>query len=1131
MRIIKLEILNLASLDRQGGEVINFEEGALKDCTIFSIVGPTGSGKSTILDAICLALYNRAPRYPLVKGRRGQKIEIYGEPEEGEKNRLAPTDGRNILTRGKKSGYSKLTFLANNGNLYRAEWHVQRDRKNFKDVATSLFILSDENGVPIEKEADWHDIPQIIGLDYEQFLSTVLIAQGSFANFLKAKEDERYELLEKLIGCEEMYSTVASRIKAKKDDAVAAFNTVNANFATFRQDIIDDVDELKALDDRIQQLEDEEKAITLERDRVKDALGWYDKEQGHLGALDAYRLAFEKAKTDLNDAREDIDRLLLHDSTLDAVNCYKDIAAADKAIDSQKTALQSLRKELEKRNAALSQEKQALQALIGKADAAAEALKQQKPHIDNARTLAGELREAEKASTLQENVKVAAGKAKEAADEAVRKNTEAIEAANKDEAAYRETLDNMRKEAEDKKNLLTDELNKAVKALDDEKGKVAGLDATSLQEAWERADGKEKALSDAIRIRRGIEKCEKTVSDNRSEAGKLTERIGQIEQEIKGLSIGSLESELDVLRKTHTLMTSEDWNQHRADLSDGSPCPLCGSTSHPYRNASVLKPVIGDMEALIRRKEDALARQKARDKQLGEERAKKQETLGHLSKGSDEALAEKSRLDGEWDSLHGKYPNWPADSSALESIKAPVHIETEEAKRALSFFNAVTQKVDKELLPAKDRATRTLNDFIRDSAEKLKETEGKWHEAQMRLTAEKGKKDNLLQQQKEKDAAFVKARNEWDKGLSLVETKREEIRKEIGDNAPDALEEALNKVHQEALDQVKQKNDHIVVIDGGIKELLGKETRTRETLAEEEKEREQKSAELSRWLDAYNQKAPSSLSYDDIVRLYQAPDDWEGIRSRKEKLDEAFTKAETTLKNEMTAYEKHMETKPDEDRDTLAARKADLDSHSDSELVGLKARKQRHDNAVLQTRGALLLQRQKADLEKKEWEEINDAIGGDGKTLRKIAQCYTLRFLIEHANAEIRKFNSRYELQQVKNSLGIRVIDHDRADDIRDITSLSGGETFIVSLGLALGLSALSSHNISFENLFIDEGFGTLDPDTLDVVIDSLAMLQSSQNKKVGVISHTTTMSEGITTQIQIVKEGNSGSSTIKIYP
>lgn len=168
---------------------------------------------------------------------------------------------------------------------------------------------------------------------------------------------------------------------------------------------------------------------------------------------------------------------------------------------------------------------------------------------------------------------------------------------------------------------------------------------------------------------------------------------------------------------------------------------------------------------------------------------------------------------------------------------------------------------------------------------------------------------------------------------------------------------------------------------------------------------------------------------------------------------------------------------------------------------------------------------------KKNWEEISKAIGSDGKDLRKIAQCYTLRFLVEHANAEIKKFNGRYELQQVRNSLALRIIDHDRADDIRDVTTLSGGETFIVSLGLALGLSSLSSGSIAFDNLFVDEGFGTLDPDMLATVIDSLAALQSSQGKKVGVISHTDTMSERITTQIRIIKNGNSGSSHIEIYP
>lgn len=245
MKFIKLEILNLACLDRAGGEVINFEEGALGESNIFSIVGPTGSGKSTLLDAICLALYNRAPRYPRKKGDK-DKMEILGIPDEGEKNRLSPKDCRNILTRGKKEGYSKLTFLANNGNVYRAEWYVEFKTKNYSNAICSLYRLTSRKGKTEEEEVDWNEIPTIIGLDYEQFLRTVLIAQGTFANFLTASEDERYQLLEKLIGNEEIYTNIATRISKVKEEATRAFNEINAYFGAIDKDIIKDKKDLDA---------------------------------------------------------------------------------------------------------------------------------------------------------------------------------------------------------------------------------------------------------------------------------------------------------------------------------------------------------------------------------------------------------------------------------------------------------------------------------------------------------------------------------------------------------------------------------------------------------------------------------------------------------------------------------------------------------------------------------------------------------------------------------------------------------------------------------------------------------------------------------------------------------------------
>jgi DNA repair exonuclease SbcCD ATPase subunit len=300
-------------------------------------------------------------------------------------------------------------------------------------------------------------------------------------------------------------------------------------------------------------------------------------------------------------------------------------------------------------------------------------------------------------------------------------------------------------------------------------------------------------------------------------------------------------------------------------------------------------------------------------------------------------------------------------------------------------------------------------------------------------------------------------------------------------------------------------------------------------LNQNENDIDQKNNQLNDWISNYNSKN-SHISIDDISVIYNSNCDWDDIRNKKEILQNKKTSTSTLLTNAQNKYEEHLKTKPQNTKNELLEEHKKLKQQNNNDLlIEAKTRKRKHDDAIEK----IGEKKQKLEQTKKDtenWKAINDAIGGDGKTLRKIAQCYTLGFLVEYANAEIRRFNTRFELIHVKNSLGIRVIDHERADDIRETTSLSGGETFIISLGLALGLSSISSRNISLDNLFIDEGFGTLDPESLATVIDSLAMLQSSNGKKVCVISHTDTMSERITTQIRVIKNGNTGSSHIEIH-
>lgn len=1136
MKFLQLEILNLASLDKQGGEVINFEEGALGESTIFSIVGPTGSGKSTLLDAICLALYNRAPRYPRKKGDKNQNIEIFGEADANENNRLAPTDSRNILTRGKKEGYSKLTFLANNGSIYRAEWHVRFQRVRYENAKTSLYKITRNGEQLTEKIADWNELPNIIGLDYDQFLRTVLIAQGSFANFLTAKENERYELLEKLIGCEETYTNIATEIKKAKDQAVDAYNQMAASVEAVKQNLLND-EELAQLQEEITLLEKAEKELDSQLKAISENLQWYEENDKQTKQITIYQADMEQAANAIKDIQAQIIRLQLHDEVQPAVNLLQEVERQIQSIHNQEEEILKSEADIKSKEVGITESEHTLSYLKEVVNKAQEQLEKAMPVIAEARALKTKmeaampnLKEKKEALELAQKENLTALKDVEENARNIQKWEAETEKAN---LALKATQEEIAKQ----KQVLHEATQAAEQAWEKEKNKTAGQNIEELQTQKSAADRKLQDIQQAIKVVTHLNAATAEKQKNEERIQFLGERNAKIDEALGKLSIEALTQETLTLRNAYTLMVSEKWEIHRANLTEGKPCPLCGSTTHPYHTDNrQFEEATTELSQLLKAKEDLLKLQQKQEKHLSGERKQNDGEVQTLQKQQEKLSGEIATYEEEWKALIAQYPKIPKAEAELKSLLPIYEDKAKEATGKLSLFNKIQKEIER-LTQLKDKAVKDEAAYESKASTIQNNAQESTSICATKLAEHKALTTNLISQEKNKKEAYEKALQAWNNTKKEMEEWQAQYQQILNGEEPDAAEQRLTAAKDEATKAADDQNENINKLKaelanskGSHQTMLSQSKTMKENLQEKEKE-------LDLWIEEYNKQLaeksiePSLIDRNTIREMLHSAEDWNAIRREKDEKEKAVASTTALYQSAEKAHQQHLEHQPAQTRDALLAIQQKYQERSQrNELIAANARMQNHQEAV-KLLGDKAEALQLVTQEKDDWTAITDAIGADGKTLRKIAQCYTLSFLIAHANQEIRKFNSRYELQQVKHSLGIRVIDHDRADDIRDTTSLSGGETFIVSLGLALGLSALSSRNISFENLFIDEGFGTLDPDTLATVIDSLAMLQSSQGKKVGVISHTYTMSERITTQIRIIKNGNSGSSHIEIYP
>lgn len=1130
MKILRLEILNLASLDNPSGEVIDFTKGALADTAIFSIVGPTGSGKSTILDAICLALYNRAPRYPRRKGERNQMIEIYGQPDAGDNIRIAPTDSRNILTRGKKDGYSKLTFLANDGCIYRAEWSVHFSYKKYAPVVTTLVKLETTPETVVETVMEWDAIPAIIGLDYDQFLRTVLIAQGSFASFLTARENERYELLEKLVGCEDTYNRIADEIKLRKDEASVREKEIKAHIDAYNDDILSD-EEINELNYNKFLFSAQLNTIRRQADDIDAQIKWYD-------TFDTINADYLKAKAAERRALDEVElmkpsasRLALHDAIAPALTMAAEVRRLDGTITQHQNdigyhsqTVERKTNDLESLNAQKAEQADLLKCALQAIDLAA-------PHIRQARLLFAKIETAASALKDKDIAVDAAQKESDAAQKALATNADDIAKAKDAKAKADDNLLKIKADIESERSSFDSKLKQNDDDLALEYAKIEHTDADSLVANNTLAAQRLADLNRAIGYNDNIAKWSHLFRTNTSRRDTLIEDNGKIKVQLQSFSIDALALEVDALNTSYTLLTSENWALHRSLLRPDAPCPLCGGTHHPYAtDRQSVADASSSLLALLNEKKALLDKQKKAEQSLNKTLSKNEGEIDTLKRSIDADAVNIEQEKSKLAALMSKYPEWSETTDPLASLLDDYNASQASAQMALNEYNAVQKRIS-GLNERRSNDMKSKSEFETGATVRIEAARQSADDSAKVLVGYQSQTENLANQCAARNEALQRLGAEQKKAKAEVDELKTLYNNELSGKNPDDEEARLVKAREGAEKKIADVLEKITKVSAELSSAKAVvETHAKQSDADQAVRRE-RIAQLDAWISTFNATAAAPLSCFDIYAMLEATDDWERIRTDKTTKEQALAAATALRLAAESRLTQHSERKPAMSLDDLmqeARRLATTDISA--RLHAVEQRLERHCRAVQLTCG---MAQAMADASAcaADWRAIADACGSDGRTLRKIAQCYTLRFLVEHANAEIRKFNSRYELIHVRNSLGLRIIDHDRADDIRETTSLSGGETFVVSLGLALGLASLSSRNISFDNLFIDEGFGSLDPSTLAAVIDSLAMLQTSQGKKVGVISHTDIMSERITTQIRIVKNGNSGSSHIEIYP
>lgn len=1091
MRVHAIRGERLASLHERFE--VDFLAPPLLGAGLFAITGHTGAGKTTLLDALCLALFGDTPR---LAGSGGPDVSLgFGQVDE-EDQKLGAKDTRHLLSRGSKHGWVEVDFKGQDGVAYRARWEVpQRPRaKDLAKATMSLVRLADQaviaSGLDPARAANL----KAVGFTFAEFQKAVLLPQGQFAEFLKAKAEQRADILEKVAGGE-IYARLGELAAAKRKAEQEALALLEGE-AKGHQPLPDEARrEAEARRDQATAAVAEARARAQ---AARDALAWHQQVEALQGQADkAEQQAAEAAAADLAAAPRRAELGLVERALAQRAI----LAEAERA----EQATGRVRKDREASKARLEGAIQEAGRARGDAASAAEVLQhlqgeqaRARPELERARQLDTELSGARRVEAdASRDATSAAGEAQAAAGRAAQAAAAvAAQRQGRDEAQAWLTGHAVEASLVEEWPRWRELVLRHGKALKAAAAARTARDQATTPEAVEKA----RAAAATAAAELVTAEAELTAARAQREAADgALRRAGALAEEARAAHQRARESQ--GLKAT------------RAELKAGEPCPLCGATEHPWAGQAEVDALVAVAAEAAKGCEANLTLAKA-----GVERAQGDEVRAVAAQGKATAAAEGRAREAA--TLEAELAK--AGRAAAEAALGKAEAEVAECEAALASPLAHRPGWAEALRRQPEALLSTLDQQVKAHAVRRQALEAATRalaEAEPRHAAARTDAEAKAETAKRASLALEGAQGAARRlgaarGLLLGGRGVAEVEADLADRLKQA---------EAARDAAASAAGAAEAAAAGARSALAT---TEQQLLQEEQSLAKGAAALAAALQALGLDRPTLAAWVARGDLFVATE-----RTALGRLEAAAREAATRVEERRRALQAHAASTPALDRGQAQAAQAEAAGRiasADRVRVDEEGRLVADARArqALAALGPRLAAQQARALVAGQLGELIGA--GGAKSFRTFAQGLALDALVGHANRHLEQLAPRYRLARIAGTdMDLQVLDQDQAGVPRGLNSLSGGETFLLSLGLALGLSGLATRSARVESLFVDEGFGTLDPDTLDQAMAVLEGLQAT-GRTVGIISHVPELHERIGVLVQVEKLG-AGRSRVSV--